>query len=206
MIVITTCAETRHTGGTRMPPVDQSVPEMELASEASSPPVGPASRTATPLGAVEARAWRIAARTEASRSVRSILNRRFFTVHADSPVGPVAQALLAGEVDAVLVLGEEGRVVGIVEPAGLAKAVYQRDTGDGAAPARSVMRRVSFELPADATVAQAAALMAYEQLAVIPVVGEARRPAGVVTAIDVAHWLAHQEGYLLPERERKSSV
>jgi len=93
----------------------------------------------------------------------------------------------------VPVVDDHGRCVGVVSAVDLAR-------DDGAAPkrVRDVMSRLTFVLPDNASVSQAAALMALEHVHRIPIVTDDGHVAGIVSSIDVLGWLARQDGYVVP--------
>lgn len=57
---------------------------------------------------------------------------------------------------------------------------------------------ISFMLAETVSLSRAAALMAYEQVHRLPVVSTERRVVGVISALDVAGWLARNDGYVVP--------
>lgn len=59
-----------------------------------------------------------------------------------------------------------------------------------------VMCHLVFILPAQGSLSQAAALMAYEGVEHLAVVAPDGRALGLVTAADVARWLGHAAGYV----------
>ncbi len=79
----------------------------------------------------------------------------------------------------------------------------------GLTPLREIMREAtaaaappSPSIPDDATLSQAAALMAYEGVPQLAVVTRSGEVVGQVSALDVARWLAEQDGYILPRAGR----
>ncbi len=56
----------------------------------------------------------------------------------------------------------------------------------------------AFTLPASATLSRAAALMAFEGIHRVPVVSTDGRVVGIVSSLDVARWLARNDGYIAP--------
>ena len=145
--------------------------------------------------------WRLASDGARRASVQTILNRSCVRVPPDVLASTVAKYVVADKVTAVVVVDDGGRAIGIIGAPEIARALYNGDDSGGAARARQLMRPVSFELPEDATIAQAAALMAYEDLHEIPVISAEQTVIGVVTALDVARWFAQEEGYLFPGDE-----
>jgi CBS domain-containing protein len=143
--------------------------------------------------------WRLAGASTGQASVRMVMNQKFLSVHEDELVATIAKLLVTEKLFAAIVVGREGYPVGIIGTVELARALYWGDASGEVARAGDVMRPMHFELPEDATVSQVAALMAYEGLREIPIVSVERKVVGIVTALDVARWLALREGYLVPE-------
>lgn len=158
---------------------------------------------------------------EAARSVEptrpAVLRRRFITQTTAGERTPVSAILtpdvwcvsenlelpklrallIERNVSGVPVVDDGGRCVGVVSVADLTRAAQ------GDQRVRDVMARVTFVLPDNASISQAAALMALEHIHRLPIVTDDGRVAGIVTSIDVLRWLARQDGYVVPTREFK---
>lgn len=91
---------------------------------------------------------------------------------------------------AATVVDRSGRALGILcmSDLALAKGRKRRSVDE-------LMTPFVFALPIEASVARAAALMAYERVNQLVVRDSAGTVAGLVCATDVAHWLARQLGY-----------
>src|SRR5262249_50102003 len=61
-----------------------------------------------------------------------------------------------------------------------------------------IMVPLAFALPESASIAQAAALMAYEGVHRVPVVSTSREVVGLISSLDVLRWLAQRSGFLVP--------
>ncbi len=72
----------------------------------------------------------------------------------------------------------------------LGKRLYQLTAGE-------LMTPVVFSVPESASIARAAAIMAYEGVHRVPVVSEYNEVIGVVSSLDIARWVAAQAGYVL---------
>jgi CBS domain-containing protein len=70
---------------------------------------------------------------------------------------------------------------------------------------KDIMTPVSFTLGENATVARAAALMAYEGVHRVPVISTTGRVIGLVSALDVARWVAETSGFCLRGATRPPS-
>lgn len=64
------------------------------------------------------------------------------------------------------------------------------------ATVREIMTPFAYALPEAASVAEAAALMAFEGVGQVAVVGPDYELVGTLTALDVMRWLAQQSGFL----------
>lgn len=71
-------------------------------------------------------------------------------------------------------------------------------SGDQATVA-DVMMPMAFTLPETATLSRAAALMAVEGVHRMPVVSSEGRVVGIISSLDVARWLAANDGYIEPD-------
>jgi len=70
---------------------------------------------------------------------------------------------------------------------------------------KDIMTPVSFTLGENATVARAAALMAYEGVHRVPVISTTGRVIGLISALDVARWVAETSGFCLRGATRPPS-
>jgi CBS domain-containing protein len=70
---------------------------------------------------------------------------------------------------------------------------------------RDIMTPVSFTLTENASVARAAALMAYEGVHRVPVLSASGRVIGLISALDVARWVAEASGFCLRGATRPPS-
>jgi CBS domain-containing protein len=67
--------------------------------------------------------------------------------------------------------------------------------------AGEIMTSVVFALPVSASVAQAAALMAYEGVQTLVITERDGHIAGVLSALDITRWCARTSGYLVEREE-----
>jgi CBS domain-containing protein len=118
-----------------------------------------------------------------------------------APLGRLHELLVDQSQHCVLVIGGEGRPVGVVTQTDLLRAFAGRSRGSGVQSAGQVMTALVFALPVTASVEQAAALMAYEGVQQIVVTGMRGQVAGVVRALDVARRFARSAGYLVDREE-----
>ncbi|MCU1276653.1 MAG: hypothetical protein JWM53_199 [bacterium] len=124
--------------------------------------------------------------------VSSIMTVDVWCAREDLALATLRAIFVERGVSGVPVVDEHGRCVGVVSAADLARA-----GGDGGR-VRDVMTRVTFVLPDNASVSQAAALMALEHVHRLPIVTDDGRVAGIVSSTDILAWLGRQDGYVIP--------
>jgi CBS domain-containing protein len=174
-------------------------------------------RSAMPAAGAEARS--LAERTPVS----AVMTTRVLAVRPDVGVEALGDLLLDRGFGGAPVVDEEGRPVGVVSKTDfLRERVVAGDTGEAVTPGwqpsrgrfqveigsgvhltsppdalvADVMTPAAFVLSENAPLAQAAALMAFERVHRVPVVGDDGRVVGIVTSIDILRWLAQEGGYL----------
>jgi CBS domain-containing protein len=151
--------------------------------------------------------------------VSTIMTNEVACVTADLPLDALARLLLEHHISGVPVVDEDGAPVGVVTKTDLLRALsssadksWQLRAHDGdiqleLRPAelrslagrrvREVMTTLVFALAADASIARAAALMAYEGIHRVPVVSDDGRVVGLLSSLDVLRWLALASGYVV---------
>ncbi len=161
-------------------------------------------------------------------SISGLLSRDTVCVAPDLSVEGLTTLLLERGLNAVPVIDENRGLVGIVSTADLLREVQDRgdveermplrvpgrrgvemELGDGfhaTCLARSTVEEImtpcAFTVPETTSVGQAAALMAFEGVSQLPVVGPGYKVVGTLTALDVMRWLAQQSGFILPPAMR----
>lgn len=162
-------------------------------------------------------------------SITGLISRDAVCVAPDLSVEGLTTLLLERGLNAVPVIDENRRLVGIASTADLLREVQDRgdgeeermpldvpgrrgiemELGDGfhatclaRATVEEIMTPCTFTVPETASVGQAAALMAFEGVGQLPVVGPGYKVVGTLTALDVMRWLAQQSGFLLPPAMR----
>lgn len=88
------------------------------------------------------------------------------------------------------VVDSDGKPIGVVS-----KSDLLDDKLEGLV--RDVMMPIAFTLPESASLSHASALMAYENIHRIPVVGIDGAVVGIVTSLDIVRWVAEQDGYVV---------
>jgi CheY-like chemotaxis protein len=127
------------------------------------------------------------------------MSRDVHCVRADADAASAASVLRARGLDAVPVVDDDGRVEGLLLAVDLLRhADALGEVGAGALALRDVPT-----LLRSTPIATAAAVMAFEGITCVPVVGEGGRFVGVVSALDVLRWVARESGYLVPAEGRQ---
>jgi CBS domain-containing protein len=150
--------------------------------------------------------------------VEEIMSRRVLSATADVSIEMLTSMLIDNHIGCVPIVDEQQRPVGMVTKHDLVQFQFTRDGNqewvvakrrkhDGeepglhrfevaAAVAEEVMLPLAITLSERATVAHAAALMAIEGIHHVPVVDLHGKLIGIVSSMDIARWLARNDGYL----------
>ena len=131
-------------------------------------------------------------------AVGEIMSRDVHCVRPEMSIVALADLLVHRDVSWAPVTDVHGRVVGVVSDAELARATWDPRVIGRARAVADIMMPFPFVLPIGATVARAAALMAYEGVHRIVIVDAAGAVAGVLSGADVMRWLARGAGYAVP--------
>ena len=144
---------------------------------------------------------------DAHTLVKSIMSAHVICVHADASLETIATLFLEDGVTAVPVTDPDGRPIGMVSKTDLLREVQERGSIPEAPNpqqlprgfheerivtdcAGEVMTPLVFAVLENATVAQAISLMAFERVHHAPVVTADGCVVGVLSSMDVMHWLA----------------
>lgn len=159
--------------------------------------------------------------------IAEIMTRQVICARAEMSVETLATLLLVHHISGVPVVGDDGRPTGVVSKTDLlryfaeeectgeidspgpirarTKDGYEYELGAGfhieklpRATVGEIMMPFAFTLPLHTPVAQAAALMAYEGIHRVVVVGHGGLVAGILSTLDLARWLSQQTGDALP--------
>jgi CBS domain-containing protein len=143
--------------------------------------------------------------------VSSIMTGDVHCVSAELGLDALADLFLRQDISGAPVVDPAGRPIGVVTKTDLLRAL--RDEASPAAraladlallaerpaPARTVdqvMMPVAFTIPDVASVAQAAALLAFERVHRVPVVSREGKVVGIVSTLDIARFVGRASGYL----------
>jgi predicted transcriptional regulator len=146
-----------------------------------------------------------------ARSVKDVMNPDVMTVADEMTTGELARYLTEREISGAPVVDNQGHLIGVVsmtdigrymaEPSDLEStrgSEFYRDSADevtledfgqryieqSAATVRDVMTPVVHQVPANATVAEAARVMVREHIHRL-VVTQGRQPVGIITSMDL---------------------
>jgi CBS domain-containing protein len=120
--------------------------------------------------------------------VSRIMSLNVQCVTEDVTLSALASCLLTKGISGVPVIDRDGKPVGVVSKTDL----LRHGTSDG--QVSDIMTPVSFTLNEDQSISKASALMAYEGIHRLPVVDAAGRVVGLLSALDILHWLACKTG------------
>lgn len=124
--------------------------------------------------------------------VSQIMTCDVFCAREDLELPALARLLDERALSGVPVVDGRGRPIGVVSRTDLVPL------REGARRVADVMSRLVFSLPENASIAEAAALMALEHVHRIPIVGADDVLVGLVSSHDVVAWVARGDGYVLP--------
>jgi CBS domain-containing protein len=128
-----------------------------------------------------------------STPVSRIMSLNVQCVTEDVSLPALARCLLEGGYSGAPVIDDEGRPVGVVSKTDLLR---HRVTREGRV--KDIMTPMSFTLHEDQSVSKASALMAYEGIHRLPVVDADGKVVGLLSSLDVLHWLACKTGHSVP--------
>jgi CBS-domain-containing membrane protein len=134
-------------------------------------------------------------------SAAEVMHRGQVTVTAEASIDGL-QALFARQAaHAAPVVDAEGKLIGIVSEADLARWHASRagTAAEFQATAGDIMSRVVHALPEGAPLAYAFGLLAACGLREAPIVKDDGRVVGMITSTDLLRWVARDLGYVLPD-------
>ena len=125
--------------------------------------------------------------------VSRIMSLNVQCVTEDVSLPALATCLLDGGYSGAPVIDEEGKPVGIVSKTDLLRhGVTSKDR------VKDIMTPMSFTLDENHSISKASALMAYEGVHRLPVVDAAGKVVGLLSSLDILHWLACKTGNSVP--------
>lgn len=156
--------------------------------------------------------------------VSRAMTRNVVTVSADLSLEELIALFAERGISGAPVIDDERRPIGVVSKSDLLMALERlrreapqeapielTEIGDAFAfgpgfhvenstglTALDLMTPMTFMVDRNATIARASALMAYEGVHRLPVVDDENRVVGLLSAIDILRWIAHEDGYRVP--------
>ena len=112
---------------------------------------------------------------------------------ANAPLKEVAQILVDRGLSGAAVVDAEGRALGVVSQTDLLRHFLKHGNLQGTA--EDAMTALAVSLPADATMAQAASVMAKERIHRAVVHNTSGHVIGMLTSSDVVRWVAQHEAH-----------
>jgi CBS domain-containing protein len=114
----------------------------------------------------------------------------------------LAELLVRHRFGGLPVVDAEGRPLGIVSKTDLLREAHETlGWSPPKGPVSELMTQSAFGLPEQASLAQAAALMAFEHIHRAPILSDDGKVVGIVTPMDIARWLAQRAGYAIPTHD-----
>lgn len=146
--------------------------------------------------------------------VAAVMNQDVVSVRETLLVDELLVLLREMGISGAPVVDDEGKVIGVISktdligvaptPAAYEGAEERSQAQDKrrALVVRDLMTPIAFTVAEDTPIVLASALMAYEGVHRLPVVTSEGEVIGILSALDVLHWLADKAGYVMPARRR----
>jgi CBS domain-containing protein len=125
--------------------------------------------------------------------VSRIMSLNVQCVTEDVSLPALATCLLDGGYSGAPVIDDQGKPVGIVS-----KTDLLRHGVTSKARVKDIMTPMSFTLDENHSISKASALMAYEGVHRLPVVDATGKVVGLLSSLDILHWLACKTGNSVP--------
>lgn len=132
--------------------------------------------------------------------ITSIMTRDVVCVRVDLSVEQVVDLLVDNYIGCLPVVDEDGCPVGMITKRDLVEPFASRPRPvrctplDEPATAAMIMLPIVLSIDEHATVLQAAAIMARQDMHHVPVVSPKGRLVGIVSSLDIVRWLARNDG------------
>ena len=127
--------------------------------------------------------------------ISEIMSREVICVGPETTLGGLKDVFILKGISGVPVVDAAGRPIGVASKTD----VLRHLTMDGESlSAKDVMTPVTLAMPGHSSIARAAALMSYERVHRVIVVGPSGTVVGIVSGMDVLRWLARRDGYAIP--------
>ena len=127
--------------------------------------------------------------------ISEIMSREVICVGPETSLSGLTEVFILRGISGVPVVDAAGRPIGVASKTDVLRHVAIEGES---ATAKDVMTPVTLAMPGHSSIARAAALMSYERVHRIVVVGPSGTVEGLVSAMDVLRWLARRDGYAIP--------
>lgn len=132
--------------------------------------------------------------------ISSIMTRKVVCARPEMDASLLRARLLEHGVSGAPVVDDWGRVLGVASKTDLIENEVTSERGQKTVG--DIMMPMAFTLPADASIGQAAALMAYEGVHRVVVVDTKGCVVGIVSTLDIAKWLGWCTRYSVVDEDR----
>jgi CBS domain-containing protein len=130
-----------------------------------------------------------------STPISEIMSKEVVCVGPETSSKVLIEIFVQKGISGVPVVDSSGHPIGVVSKTDV--LCHSASGGDGAT-AEHLMTPVTLAMPGHASIARAAAMMSYERVHRVIVVGTSGAVVGLVSAMDVLRWLARNDGYAVP--------
>jgi CBS domain-containing protein len=127
--------------------------------------------------------------------ISEIMSREVVCVAPETSVRGLKDVFILKGISGVPVVDSAGRPLGVASKTDVLR--HLAIDGESAC-AKDVMTPVTLAMPEHSSIARAAALMSYERVHRVIVVGPTGTVVGIVSGMDVLRWLARSDGYAIP--------
>lgn len=128
--------------------------------------------------------------------VTAVMTRSVTCAARDLSATKLADLMVDSHIGCVPVIDEAGQPIGMVTKLDLVEQLLVANAR--CETAYQLMMPVALTLGPHATVAHAAALMAFEYIHHVPIVGDDGVLIGIISSMDIVRWLAENDGYRKP--------
>jgi CBS-domain-containing membrane protein len=132
--------------------------------------------------------------------VASIMTRHIICAQRTLGIDKLVPLMVRKHIGCLPVVNERGKPVGMVTKLDLVERMFDLPKQPAPKTAEDLMMPLALTVNERATVAHATAMMALEDVHHVLVVSEAGAVIGIVSSLDIARWLARNEGMMSDQR------
>jgi len=137
-------------------------------------------------------------------TVRDLLNakgREVYSIGPEASVYDALQLMADRNIGAVLVIGRQGDLVGILSERDYARKIVLHGHTSRATPVSAIMTKDVVCIPSDMTIDECMGLMTMRHIRHLPVT-EKERPIGMVSIGDIGRAMIENQGFVIEQLER----